>query len=216
MDLVRQSFGAGGFDGLQTIDEHGAEDLDHLPVAAGLSFELALNPAQGRWQFPVLERRPVAQCAGLAGQNRDVVEWIVDRPGAAEGPIMPAHDPAVLPAFQTISIGPDLDRSPDRTGIDRVSVVVETHEAGLGHRRGDGMESVERTDIGHKATALLFEHLPDRLVWNVGVSVRLGMGDAPILEPGIQFGIGPELRSGHEDPSPEHAHLVLDLALFPA
>jgi hypothetical protein len=49
MDVVGQSLGAGGFDGLQPVGEHGPEDLDHLPVAAGLAFELALNPAQGRW-----------------------------------------------------------------------------------------------------------------------------------------------------------------------
>lgn len=202
MDLVRQRFGAGGFDGLQTIDEHGAEDLDHLPVAAGLSFELALHAAQGRWQFPILERRPVAQCAGLADQNRDVVEWIVDRPGAAEGAIMPAHDPAVLPAFQSVGIGTDLDGPPDRTGVDRVAVLVEAHEAGLGDGRRDGMKAVERTDIGHKARTLFLEHLPDRLVRNVGVPVHLGMSDASVLEPGVELRIGSELRPRDEEPPP--------------
>jgi hypothetical protein len=78
------------------------------------------------------------------------------------------------------------------------------------------MESVERADIGHQARALLFEHLPDRLVRNVGVPVRLGIGNAPVLEPGIQLGKGFELRARHEEPPPEHAHLVLDLPLLPA
>jgi hypothetical protein len=73
MDVVGQSLGAGGFDGVQAIGEHGPEDLDHLPVAAALSFELALHTAQGRWQIPVLERGPVAQCAGLARQDRDAI-----------------------------------------------------------------------------------------------------------------------------------------------
>ena len=78
------------------------------------------------------------------------------------------------------------------------------------------MEAVERADIGHHAWTLLLEHLPDRLVRDVGMFVRLGVDDASVLEPGIQFGIGPELRPGHEDPPPEHAHLVLDLAFLPA
>lgn len=99
MDVVRKRLGAGSFDGVNTIGEHSPEDLDHLPITAGLAFELALHTSQGRRQFPILERRPVAQCAGLARQNRDVVEWVVDCLGAAEGAIMPAHDLAVLPAF---------------------------------------------------------------------------------------------------------------------
>lgn len=66
MDVVRQGLCAGSFNSVEPIDEDVAENIDHLPVAAGLPFQLALNPAQGRWQIPALERRPVAQCAGLA------------------------------------------------------------------------------------------------------------------------------------------------------
>jgi len=202
MDVVRQGLCAGGFDGVQAIDEHGAEDIDHLPVTTGLSFQLALHTAQGRWQIPVLEWRPVAQCAGLARQNRDVVKWVVDRLAATEGPIMAPHDLSVLPAFQAIGIGSDLDRPANRAGVGRVTVLVEPHEAGFGNRRGDGMESIERADIGHQAQPLFFEHFPDRLVRNIGVPVRLGMGEAPVFEPGVQFGKGLELRAGHEDPPP--------------
>ena len=50
------------------------------------------------------------------------------------------------------------------------------------------MEAVERADIGHQARTLLLEHVPDRPVRNVGMSVRLGVGDASVLEPGVQFG----------------------------
>ena len=216
MDVVRQGFGAGGFDGVEAISEHGAEDLDHLPVAARLSFQLAPHTAQGRWQIPLLERRPVAQCAGLAGQNRDVMERVADRLATTEGPIMAGHDLTVLPAFQPVGIGADLDGPPDRTGVDRVAVLVEAHEAGLGDGGRHCMEAVERADIGHQARTLLLEHLPDRPVRNVGMFVRLGVGDASVLEPGVQFGIGSELRARHEEPPPEHAHLVLDLALLPA
>lgn len=49
MDVVRQGLGAGGFDGVQAIGEHGTEDVDYLPITAGLPFELTLHTAQGRW-----------------------------------------------------------------------------------------------------------------------------------------------------------------------
>ena len=216
MNVVRQGLRTGGFDRIQAIGEHGAEDIDHLAVAAGLSFELSLNPAQGRRQVPLLERRPVAQGTRFARQNRDVVERVVDRLAAAKGAIMASHDPSILPAFQTVGIGADLDGPANRAGVDRVTVLVEPHETGFGHRRGDGMESVERADIRHQVRTLLFEHLPDRLVRDVGMFVRLGIGDASVLEPSIQFGIGSELRPRHEEPPPEHTHLVLDLTLLPA
>lgn len=118
MDVVRQGLGAGGFDGVQAIGEHGTEDLDYLPITAGLSFELTLHTAQGRWQIPVLERRPVAQRAGFAGQDRDVMERVVDRLAAAEGTIMAGDNLTILPAFQPVGIGAYLDRTADRAGVD--------------------------------------------------------------------------------------------------
>jgi len=136
---------------------------------------------------PALLSDLTRQSAGLSGQKRNVVQGIVDRVVAAEGAIMAPNYVAVLPAFQAVGIGADLDRPPDRTGVDRVPVLVEPHETGFGHRRRHSVESVERTDIGHKARTLVFGHLPDRLVWNIGVSVRPGIGDAPILEPGVQL-----------------------------
>jgi len=41
---VLQGFGAGSFDGIQTVGQHGAEDVDHLAVSIGHTAELALNP----------------------------------------------------------------------------------------------------------------------------------------------------------------------------
>jgi hypothetical protein len=64
------------------------------------------------------------------------MQRIVDRLAAAEGALMPGDDLTVLPAFQPIGIGADLDRPPDRAGVDRVAVLVEAHEAGLGHEAG--------------------------------------------------------------------------------
>lgn len=216
MDVVRQGFGAGGFYGLQPVGEHGPEDVDHLPVTAGLTFELALHTAQCRREVPSLEGRAIAQRAGLACKDGYVMQGIVDGVVAPEDPIMASDDLSVLPAFQPVCVSPDLDRPPDRPGIHRVAVLVEAHETGFGHRRRHCVEAIERADVRDQARPLGLEHLPDRLVGDVGMLVRFGVGDAPILEPGVQFGVGFELRPGHEEPLSDHAHLVLDLALLPA
>jgi hypothetical protein len=66
MDVVRQRLGACGFDGLQPIGQDGPEDIHHLPVTAGLAFQLALHASQGDGQVPFPERRAVAQSTGFA------------------------------------------------------------------------------------------------------------------------------------------------------
>ncbi len=114
VDVADQSLGAGGFDSLQVIGEHGGEDLDHLPVAAGKSFQLAPHASDRDRQIPFLEWRAVAKGAGFAGQYGDVMQRIVDGPAAAEGAIVAPHDPAILPAFQSAGTGAELDRTAGR------------------------------------------------------------------------------------------------------
>lgn len=46
--------------------------------------------------------------------------------------------------------------------------------------------------------------------------MRLDPSHTAVLEPGVELGITPELRSGHEEPSPDNPNLVLDLSLLPA
>lgn len=215
MDVLRQRLRAGRFDGVDAITEHGAEDLDHLAVAPVLAFQLALNTAQRRRQLPSLEGCAVAQRARFARQDGYVMQGIVDGVVASEDPIMASDNLAVLPAFQPVGVSPDLDRPPDSPGIDRIPVLVEAHETGLGHRRWNRVEAIERADIGDQARPLGLKHLPNRLVRDVGMLVRLGMGDASVLEPGIQLGVGFELRPRHEEPPSKHANLVLDLTLLP-
>mgnify|MGYP001820915604 CR=1 FL=1 len=48
IDVVRQRLRAGRFNGVDAVGEHGTEDLDHLTVATGLTFQLALHTAQSR------------------------------------------------------------------------------------------------------------------------------------------------------------------------
>ena len=37
MDVVGHGLGTGGINGLQTVGEHGSENIDHLPVTTGLT-----------------------------------------------------------------------------------------------------------------------------------------------------------------------------------
>ena len=181
MDVVRQRLGAGGVDGVQAIGEHGAQDVDHLSVAAGLALQLALHPADRNRQVPRLERSSVAQGTGFAGQDGDVVQGVIDGFAAPEGTRVAADDSAVLPAFEPIGIGLDLDRTPHGAGIDGVSVVVEPHEAGLGDGSRNRVESIERANVGHQARSLFFEYLPDRLLPHLGVFVCSRIRPAPVF-----------------------------------
>ena len=131
MDVVGQCFCARGFDRINPIAQHSAQYIDHLPVTAGLAFQLALHAPQGNRKIPFLEGRAVAQSAWFANQNRDVVKRIIDCLVASEGACMAANDPAILPTFHPVGIGADLHGPSHRTGIDGVPVLIEPHEAGL-------------------------------------------------------------------------------------
>ncbi len=131
MDVVRQSLGASCLDRIDPIAQHRAQDVDHLPVTARLAFQLAPYAADRERQFPLLEGCPVAQGAGFAGQNRYVVQGIEDRFVTPEGTLVLTNNLAILLAFQPVGIRPDLHRPPHGAGIDRVSVLIEPHEAGL-------------------------------------------------------------------------------------
>lgn len=85
MNALIEGFAAGRFDSLQPVIPHASQDLDHLPVAIIAAFELAPDRGQCLRQHPVAERRPIAQGAGFAGQNRHIVPRIIDRLAATEG-----------------------------------------------------------------------------------------------------------------------------------
>jgi hypothetical protein len=55
MDVVGQRFGAGGFHRVDAIRQHGGKDIDHLPIAAGLAFQLAPHAPDRDRQVPFLE-----------------------------------------------------------------------------------------------------------------------------------------------------------------
>ena len=77
MDALGERLGAGGLDRRQPVGEHRGENLDELPVAVVGACELALDAVQRRRQHPILERRAVAERAGLARQDRHVMPWVV-------------------------------------------------------------------------------------------------------------------------------------------
>ncbi len=45
MDTMRYRLGTSGFYRINPIGQHGAQDVDHLPITAGLTFQLALHSA---------------------------------------------------------------------------------------------------------------------------------------------------------------------------
>ena len=117
MHVVRQGLGTGGVHRLNAIRQNSTQNLDHLPVAAGLALQLASHTSDRNRQFPILERRTVAQSAGFAGQNGYIMKGIIDGVVPPEGPHMATDDLSVLPAFEAIGIGSDLDRPSYGAGI---------------------------------------------------------------------------------------------------
>ena len=211
-----QSFGTGGFHCIQPISRDHAQDLHHLAVAVWRVAKLALDTPYRRWQFPFLEGRTIAQGAWLAGENRDVVQWVIDGLVAPKSADVLPDDLAVLPKLDTLSIGADLNRPTNGATVNRVTVFVEPDQAGLRDGCRHGMEAIKRADVWHQAGALGLEHFPDCLVSKLLMWMGLGPCQATVLKPCVKIGITLETRSRHEEPSPDYANLVLDLSLLPA
>jgi hypothetical protein len=83
---------------------------------------------------------------------------------------------------------------------DRVLVVVEPDEAGLGDRGRHRVEAVERSGIRHQARPLGLGHLPDRAIAYLGVRLRLGPSDAAVEQPGVELVVAREAQTRREQP----------------
>ena len=81
---------------------------------------------------------------------------------------------------------------------------------------GTAWNPSNRPRIGHELGPLLLEDLPDRLVGELGMRMRLGVGDALVEQPGVQLVVGFEPQPRREEALAHEADLVLDLALLPA
>jgi hypothetical protein len=95
------------------------------------------------------------------------------------------NDAPVLTDHDAIGIGLNFDRAPDGAGRDRVLVVVEAYQAGLGDRCRHRVEAVKPTGIGNELGALGFEHIPYRLIGQFRMSMNLGVGNAFVEQPGV-------------------------------
>ena len=129
---------------------------------------------------------------------------------------MLGDDPPILADHDAVGIGMDLDGTSDRAGCHRVFVVVEAHQAGLRDRCRHRMEAIEPASIGNELWPLRFEHLPDRLVGQLRMAMRLGVGNAFVEQPSVQFVKVFEPQPRREEALAHQPDLVLDLALLPA
>src|SRR3954453_4001926 len=129
---------------------------------------------------------------------------------------MLSDDPPVLADCDAIRIGMNLDRMPDRTGHHRVLVVIEAHQAGLRDRRLHRVEAIELASIGNELRPLRLEHFPDCLLSQLWMVMHLGVGDAFIEQPGVQFVKILEPQTRREEAFADEPNLVLELPLLPA
>src|SRR5687767_8857473 len=129
---------------------------------------------------------------------------------------MLGDDPSVLADHDAVGICVNLDWTPDRAGSYRVFVVVEAHQAGLGDRCRHCMEAVEPARIGNELWPLRLEHFPDRLLGQLWMAMRFGIGNALVAEPGVHLIVALEPQSWREEALADEPDLVLDLTLLPA
>src|SRR3954471_6470009 len=66
-------------------------------------------------------------------------------------------------------------------------IVVEAHQAGLGDRRWHRVEAIEPAGIRNELRPLGLERLPDCLLGQLRMAMRLGVGDAFIEQPCVHL-----------------------------
>jgi len=123
-------------------------------------------------------------------------------------------DPPVLADYDAVGIGMNLDRTPDCVGCHRVLVVVEATRQVFDTTPAPS-EAVEPAGIGTSFGRSL-RTPPDRLVGQLRMAMRLGVGDAFVEQPSVQFVKILEPQPRREEPLAHEPNLVLDLPLLPA
>ena len=129
---------------------------------------------------------------------------------------MLADDAAVLADLDPLGIGADLDRAPDRARR-RPSSGCCRSARGRSSRPRPARHGTRRSGR-HRAPGwpLRLEHLPDRLVLELGMAMRLGVGDRLVEQPGVQLLVALHPEPRREEALAHEADLVLDLPLLPA
>ncbi|CUX06848.1 conserved hypothetical protein [Agrobacterium fabacearum S56] len=186
-DAVIKRFLAGSFDGGKTISRNASEYGDHLPITVVSALQSLADLFHRGWQDPFAEGSTITQGTGFASQDRNIVPGVVDSVATTKAAPVFSDRHSILFDDNPIGIGVNLDRAADGCRQDRIFVVVETDGAGLRHRGWDAVEPVKWADVAHKAATLGLEHLPDRLRRLFGMAMGLGIGNAFIEEPSIQF-----------------------------
>jgi len=123
---------------------------------------------------------------------------------------MLTDDRAVLTDHDAIGISLDLDRPADGARSDRVLVVVEPHQTGLRDRGLRRVEAVKPAGDRHQLRAFRLKGLPDRAIGQLGMPVRLGIGNALVEEPSVQLLIARHPQPRREKPLADQPDLVLD------
>ncbi len=174
-----ERLGAGLLNRIEAVLQHRRQHRDELPVPVVVGRQPGPQTTERPGQLPVPEGCAVTQCARLALQDRHIVPRLVDDLATSEAAGMLGNGLAILADDDPIGIGPHVHRLPDRAGLHAVLVVVEAHQAGLGHRRFGRMEAVEGAAVRHQERALLLEHLPHRLARDRRVRTLLGVVARP-------------------------------------
>src|SRR3974390_363496 len=115
---------------LKPVDGDGTQDADKLAVAVGFGAEQLPHLGKGLRQVPVPEGGAVAQGAGFALQDFQVVPGVIDDLVPAELAPMSANNVTVMDDDDSVGVGPDHGRFADRCGVDAVAVVVIGHQGG--------------------------------------------------------------------------------------
>src|SRR5258708_31413496 len=77
------------------------------------------------------------------------------------------------------------------------------------------MEAVKPARIANKLRPFRLEHLPDRLLGQFRMAVCLGVGNALVEQPSVQFVKVLEPQPRREEPLTDAPNLILDLPLLP-
>lgn len=123
--VLLERIGTGVADGLKPVEPHHREHLNELAVPAGVPGEALAQPRHGGGQVPVLERRSVAQRAGLALQGRHVTPGVVDRAALAEAASMLADQFPGAEHDDVLGVGPYGGHLSHMAAIDAIAVVIE-------------------------------------------------------------------------------------------
>jgi len=78
------------------------------------------------------------------------------------------------------------------------------------------VEAIEAATIRDEIWPLPLEHLPYGLIRSFRMGMYLGVGDAFVGQPGVQFVVGFDPETRREKTFADETDLVLDLTLLPA